>query len=97
MSAVKISAALVIAYFLTGIYYVVRDVRAHVIRQPTYAREFTVRGRISPLILAGFTWLPATIFACTLPGTRFKHLKRQATVWLVFAALSAIGLYFSST
>ena len=82
-----------VAYLLTGMIFVWQDVRADIIHQPPYAREYTVHGRISPLILAIFTWLGFTVFACTLPGTRIRHLKKETTYWFLFAFLIGAGLF----
>jgi uncharacterized membrane protein YhaH (DUF805 family) len=87
---------IVAAYLLTGAIFVWRDVRADVVHQPPYAREYTVRGHLSPVILAIFTWFGFTVFACTLPGTRLRHLKKEAAYWLLFAVLVGAGLYFSN-
>ncbi len=60
----------VAAYLLTGLILVWRDVRAGLSQQPAYAREYTARGRLSPLILMTFTWPAFTLAALSLPGTR---------------------------
>jgi len=89
---VRILIIIVVAYLLTGLILVWRDVRAHIVHQPAYAREYTVRGRLSPLILAIFTWPAFTLAAWTLPGTRLSDLKKEATHWLLFAVLVGVGL-----
>jgi hypothetical protein len=89
----KTIVVIVTAYLLTGIIFVLRDVCADIVRQPAYACEYTVRGHISPVILAVFTWFALTVFACTLPGTRLSHLKKEATYWLLFFVLVVAGLY----
>ena len=89
----KTIVVLVAAYLLTGIIFVLRDVRADIVHQPAYAREYTVRGRLSPVILAIFAGFGFTVFACTLPGTRLTHLKKEATYWLLFFILAVAGLY----
>lgn len=91
----RIALVILAAYLLTGIHFVWRDVRADVVRQPAYAREYALRGRLSPLIFAVISWLPFTVFAITLPGTRLMHLKREAISWILFAALVCGGLYLS--
>jgi hypothetical protein len=90
-------SAIVAAYVLTGIHYVWRDVRADIVSQPAYAREYSVRGRISPLMIAALSWFPATIFASTIPGTRLRHLKREATSWLLFGILVCAGLFWGNS
>ena len=91
----RILIIIVVAYLLTGLILVWRDVRAHIVHQPAYAREYTVRGRLSPLILAIFTWPAFTLAAWTLPGTRLSDLRKEATHWLLFAVLVGVGLYLS--
>ena len=71
----KTAVVILVAYLATGIHYVWRDVLANVVQQPAYARDYNLRGRFSPLILATLTCLPFTVFACTLRGTRLTHLR----------------------
>jgi len=96
MMIFKIITVVLAAYVITGIHFVWRDIRADVVRQPAYARDDTIRGRIKPLMIPGLMWLGFTIFACTLPGTRLKHLKRETTSWFLFAVLICSGLYLAS-
>jgi hypothetical protein len=92
---VRILIIILIAYLLTGVILVWRDARADIVRQPTYASEYTARGRLSPLILMTFTWPAFTLAAWTLPGTRLSDLKKEAMHWLLFAVLVGAGLYLS--
>jgi hypothetical protein len=75
---------LIVAYLLAGAIYVAADLKEHVVSQPAYAREYTQRGKILPLVLAVFTWLPATL------------LRRRLMPLLVFVLLAILGIYFSS-
>ena len=72
------------AYLIAGIYYVWCDLQMHVVHQPAYAREYTLRGRLSPLIWAVVGWLPPAI------------LRMQIGSLLLFLASAAVGLYLSS-
>jgi hypothetical protein len=70
-------AVLVIAYLAAGIAYVVGDIREHVIRQPAYAREYTQRGRLGPVVVAALAWMP------------FAVSRRRWGVILVFVIVAA--------
>ena len=89
----RIAVVILVAYLVTGIHYVWRDVRANIVHQPAYARDYTQRGHISPLILAVLVWLPFTVASCFLPGTRLGMLTREAVSWLLFVVLICGGLY----
>jgi hypothetical protein len=80
------AAVIVAAYLLTSVLYVWNDVRAHLINQPAYAREYTLRGRIFPLILAACGW-PLTAILTRQWGSLVLALA-------LFAILVGIGLYY---
>jgi hypothetical protein len=79
----RILVVLVVAYLITGAIYVAGDLKEHVVRQPAYAREYTQRGKMQPLILAVFAWLPVTF------------LRRRFFLLAIFAFLAVLGLYLS--
>ncbi|WP_038965600.1 hypothetical protein [Bradyrhizobium diazoefficiens] len=73
---------MIVAYIAAGIAYVVGDIGEHVIRQPAYAREYTQRGRIGPVIVAAFAWMP------------FAVSRRRWGPVLIFVFIAAIGAAF---
>jgi hypothetical protein len=73
-------AAVVVAYLVAGIAYVVGDAREHAIRQPAYVREYTQRGRIGPLIPAVLTWPVMSL------------VRRRWGVVLIFVVLAVAGI-----
>ena len=73
-------AAVFVAYLIAGIAYVAGDVREPVIKQPAYAREYKLRGRIGPVIVAGIGWLP------------FAVSRRRWGVILIFVLAAAVGV-----
>ena len=73
-----IAAALIVAYLAAGIAYVVGDIQEPVIRQPAYAREYTRRGRLGPVIVAALAWKP------------FAVSRRRWGVILIFVILAAV-------
>jgi hypothetical protein len=70
-------AALVVACLVAGIAYVVGDIREPVIRQPAYAREYTQRGRLGPVVVAALAWM---LFAVS---------RRRWGVILIFVIVAA--------
>lgn len=74
-----IAVVLIAAYLAAGIAYVVGDIGESVIRQPAYAREYTQRGRLGPVIVAAFAWLP------------FAVSRRRWGPVLIFVIVAAIG------
>lgn len=73
-------AALVVAYLAAGTTYVVGDIGESVIRQPAYAREYTQRGRLGPVIVAALAWMP------------FAASRRRWGPTLVFVIIAAVGV-----
>jgi hypothetical protein len=68
--------ALIVAYLIAGIAYVVGDIREPVIRQPAYARP-TRRGRVGPVVVAALAWMP------------FAVSRRRWGVILIFVIVAA--------
>jgi hypothetical protein len=77
----KYALPLIATYLIGGVIYVTGDLKEHVVRQPAYIREYTQRGRILPLVLAAFTWLPITL------------LRRRFVPIVAFALLAILSLY----
>ncbi len=76
---------LILAYLLAGAIYVASDLRKHVVHQPAYAREYTQRHKILPLVLAALTWLPTTV------------LRNRYRPIFIFVLLAILGFYLSRT
>ena len=79
----KYALILITAYLIGGVIYVWGDLRAHVVSQPAYAREFSQRGRVAPLIVAAFAWLPPAL------------LRRRFGPFIAAATVVIFGLYLS--
>ncbi len=75
----SVAIPLIVAYAVAGIAYVVGDIGEPVIRQPAYAREYRLRGRLGPLIAAALAWLP------------FAVARRRWGIILVFVVMAAVG------
>jgi hypothetical protein len=92
MTVLRAVVIIVAAYILTGIWIVWRGFREHPVRAPLFVSQYRqTEKRFSYLVGVALHWLPATIFAATLPGTRLRHLKREAGYWLFFIALIVFG------
>lgn len=72
-----------LAYVLTGLHYVWRDLRQPIIEQPGYVREYTVRGRLRPLLVTALLWLPASLYAVS----RRQAVSANVASWVTFFAL----------
>ncbi|GLR87481.1 hypothetical protein GCM10007857_41920 [Bradyrhizobium iriomotense] len=81
-------AAIAIAYILTGALYVWRDFRKPIDEQPSYVKW----GGIGTTLFIVLYWLPGTLSAACRGGV----LRDLAVPWVIFAALTVAGLYFSS-
>lgn len=87
---------IVASYVLTAIWIVWRGFREHPVHAPLFVSQYRQTGKgFSYLVVVALNWLPATIFAATLPGTRLRHLKREAGYWLFFIGLIVFGLLLS--
>ena len=75
----SVAIPLVVAYAAAGIAYVVGDIGEPVTRQPAYAREYRLRGRLGPVIVVALAWLP------------FAVSRRRWGVILLFVILAAVG------
>ncbi len=78
-----------IAYLITGVHWVWRDLREPVGRQPAYARS----RKLPVLILAVLTWLPASLAMPAAYGWYWKSLKRHVFSLFLFAVLVCVGLW----
>ena len=93
----RIMVAVFAAYLITGIVFVWRDLRqTNPVRIPFYIMKYRREGGVLQLALAALGWFPFTVFACTMPGTGLRHLKKEFGYWLLFVTLTGCGLYFSS-
>jgi hypothetical protein len=81
---VTIIIIVALAYLVAGVHFVWRDLRTPTFHQVDYAREYALRGRVSPLIFAVAFWVPAAVF------------RMRVSSLLLFASLVAAGLYVSS-
>lgn len=74
------AVVIVVAYVVAGVVYVMGDIGEPVLRQPSYAREYTQRGRLGPIVVAALAWLP------------FGVQRRRWGPILTFVIVVAIGL-----
>ncbi|MDA9400463.1 hypothetical protein XH79_17160 [Bradyrhizobium sp. CCBAU 45389] len=81
-------AAIAIAYILTGALYVWCDFRKPIDEQPSYVKW----GGIGVTLFIVLYWLPGTLSAACRGGV----LRDLAVPWVIFAALTVAGLYFSN-
>ncbi len=80
----KIIFMLALAYVLTGVRYILRDLRKPFGDRPAYARRFPSRGFLLPL----FGWLPITI----LHALEARLWKEGISMWIFFAILALGGI-----
>lgn len=81
-------AVIAIAYILTGALYILIDYRKPIDQQPSYVKWGGIRTHLFILLY----WLPGTLSAACRGGV----LRDLAVPWVIFAALTVAGLYFSS-
>jgi hypothetical protein len=93
--AVKIAAIVLFSYMVTGVWILWRGFNeSNPLKQPFFvSRYYNSRDR-GPLVIAVLSWLQATFFAATLPGTRLSYLKREAGYWVFFITLIILGFVF---
>ncbi len=80
----KVVLILIVAYVLTGVRYIVRDLRKPFGDRPAYARQFPSRGFMLPL----FGWLPSTI----VMALNYRMWKDGISMWLFFVILAVGGI-----
>ena len=81
----KIILIVAVAYFLTGAYYIMRELRQPYVDQPEYVRHPKYKG--SSLIVL-FGWLPITIMSALQ-----NRLSAEGwSAWVCFAVLSVAGV-----
>ncbi len=92
---VKISAIVLFAYALTGIWILFRGFNEqNILKQPFFVSRFYASRNWSFLVGVALLWLPATFAAAMLPGTHFSVLKREASYWIFFLVLIGLGFLF---
>ena len=80
----KIILVLAIAYLLTGIRHILRDLRKPFGDRPAYARRFPSRGFLLPL----FGWLPISVEG----ALRYRLWKEGISMWVFFVILAFGGI-----
>jgi hypothetical protein len=81
-----------IAYLITGVHFVWRDVTADAIRRPAYARNAT----LASLSLRVLTWLPFILPLPWVVGWYWRSLKQYAFSVVLFAALVLVGILIAN-
>ena len=75
---------LAVAYVLTGVRYILRDLRRPFGDRPAYARQFPSRDFLLPL----FGWLPITVVG----ALQYRLWKDGVSMWVFFAILALGGI-----
>jgi len=92
---VRIVAIILFAYVLTGIWILWRGFNEpNVVKRPFFVSQFHHSKNWTFIVGVALMWLPSTVFAMTLAGTRLSHLKREGSYWTFFLVLIALGLLF---
>lgn len=81
----EIIIVVAVAYFLTGAYYILRELKQPFIDQPDYVRRPKFKG-FSLVVLFG--WLPLTIMS----ALRHRLSSEGWRAWICFVCLAVAGV-----
>lgn len=84
----RMFVVVLIAYLITGVHYVWRDLNASIVRRPAYARHPTVMGAAMAVLI----WLPFSLTAPFMVGWYWRSLREYIFSLTIFILLVTIGI-----